>query len=166
MQRVQVIFVILAFLTGASRSQGAWGVDESEDVAVLTDKNFDGFIASHPLVFVKFYAPWCGHCKSMAPGYSELARHMKTATNSVPIAKLDGTVEKTVAGRFAIQGYPTLKLFKNGQPYDDAAPEAANYLKHTEVSVGVNLGVGPESSTVWTCDLSADYVRINADYRT
>lgn len=118
MQRVQVIFVILAFLTGASRSQGAWGVDESEDVAVLTDKNFDGFIASHPLVFVKFYAPWCGHCKSMAPGYSELARHMKTATNSVPIAKLDGTVEKTVAGRFAIQGYPTLKLFKNGQPIE------------------------------------------------
>jgi glutamate N-acetyltransferase/amino-acid N-acetyltransferase len=57
-------------------------------------------------------------------------------------------------------------LFKNGRPYDDAAPEAANYLKHTEVSVGVNLGVGPESSTVWTCDLSADYVRINAEYRT
>ena len=57
-------------------------------------------------------------------------------------------------------------LFKNGRPYDDAAPEAANYLAHTEVSVGVNLGVGPESSTVWTCDLSADYVRINAEYRT
>ena len=57
-------------------------------------------------------------------------------------------------------------LFKNGRPYDDAAPEAASYLKHAEVSVGVNLGVGPESSTVWTCDLSADYVRINAEYRT
>jgi SAM-dependent methyltransferase len=57
-------------------------------------------------------------------------------------------------------------LFKNGRPYDDAAPEAATYLQHAEVSVGVNLGVGPESATVWTCDLSADYVRINAEYRT
>ena len=57
-------------------------------------------------------------------------------------------------------------LFKNGRPYDDAAPEAAGYLKHSEISVGVNLGVGSASSTVWTCDLSADYVRINAEYRT
>ena len=57
-------------------------------------------------------------------------------------------------------------LFKHGRPHDEAAPEAAGYLKHPEVSVGVNLGVGSASSTVWTCDLSADYVRINAEYRT
>jgi glutamate N-acetyltransferase / amino-acid N-acetyltransferase len=57
-------------------------------------------------------------------------------------------------------------LFKDGRPYDDAAPEAANYLKNEELSVGVNLGVGTASSTVWTCDLSAEYVRINAEYRT
>jgi glutamate N-acetyltransferase/amino-acid N-acetyltransferase len=57
-------------------------------------------------------------------------------------------------------------LFKNGRPYDEAAPEAAGYLKHPEINVGVNLGMGSASSTVWTCDLSADYVRINAEYRT
>jgi glutamate N-acetyltransferase/amino-acid N-acetyltransferase len=57
-------------------------------------------------------------------------------------------------------------LFKDGRPYDDAAPEAASYLKHTDVVVTVGLGVGNASSTVWTCDLSAEYVRINADYRT
>jgi glutamate N-acetyltransferase / amino-acid N-acetyltransferase len=57
-------------------------------------------------------------------------------------------------------------LFKDGRPYDEAAPEAANYLKNDELTVGVNLGVGTASSTVWTCDLSADYVRINAEYRT
>jgi glutamate N-acetyltransferase/amino-acid N-acetyltransferase len=57
-------------------------------------------------------------------------------------------------------------LFKDGRPYDEAAPEAANYLKNTDVAVSVDLGAGSASSTVWTCDLSAEYVRINAEYRT
>ena len=60
---------------------------------------------------------------------------------------------------------PTL-LFKDGKPYDQNAPAAAEYLKGKEVVVGVDLGAGQASSTVWTCDLSAEYVRINADYRT
>jgi glutamate N-acetyltransferase / amino-acid N-acetyltransferase len=57
-------------------------------------------------------------------------------------------------------------LFKDGRPYDDAAPEAASYLKNTDIVITVGLGVGSASSTVWTCDLSAEYVRINAEYRT
>lgn len=60
-----------------------------------------------------------------------------------------------------------VQLFKDGRPYDDAAPEAAEYLKrNTDIAVGVELGAGTASATVWTCDLSADYVRINAEYRT
>jgi glutamate N-acetyltransferase / amino-acid N-acetyltransferase len=58
-------------------------------------------------------------------------------------------------------------LFKDGRPYDEAAPVAADYLKrNTEIAVGVELGAGRASATVWTCDLSAEYVRINAEYRT
>jgi glutamate N-acetyltransferase/amino-acid N-acetyltransferase len=60
----------------------------------------------------------------------------------------------------------TIVLFKDGRPHDEAAPEAADYLKGTDLTVGVNLGAGEAESTVWTCDLSAEYVRINADYRT
>jgi glutamate N-acetyltransferase/amino-acid N-acetyltransferase len=60
----------------------------------------------------------------------------------------------------------SIVLFKNGRPYDEAAPEAAAYLKNHEVAVIVDLGAGSASSTVWTCDLSAEYVRINAEYRT
>jgi glutamate N-acetyltransferase/amino-acid N-acetyltransferase len=60
----------------------------------------------------------------------------------------------------------TTELFRDGRPYDDAAPLAAAYLKGTEISVSIDLGAGRSASTVWTCDLSADYVRINADYRT
>jgi glutamate N-acetyltransferase/amino-acid N-acetyltransferase len=57
-------------------------------------------------------------------------------------------------------------LFKNGRPYDEGAPEAATYLQGKDLTVSVDLGAGSASSTVWTCDLSAEYVRINADYRT
>ena len=57
-------------------------------------------------------------------------------------------------------------LFKDGAPHDELAPAAAEYLKGKEIAVGVHLGAGASSSTVWTCDLSAEYVRINADYRT
>ena len=60
----------------------------------------------------------------------------------------------------------SIVLFKDGRPYDEAAPDAAAYLKGKDIEVSVGLGAGHASSTVWTCDLSADYVRINADYRT
>jgi glutamate N-acetyltransferase/amino-acid N-acetyltransferase len=60
----------------------------------------------------------------------------------------------------------SIVLFKDGRPYDEAAPQAAEYLQAKELNVGVNLGAGTAQSTVWTCDLSAEYVRINADYRT
>ena len=79
-----------------------------------------------------------------------------------------------VAGRAGVQfdlshaavTMGSIVLFKDGRPRDEAAPEAASYLLNDEVSVSVNLGVGLASSTVWTCDLSAEYVRINAEYRT
>src|SRR5262249_45816208 len=60
----------------------------------------------------------------------------------------------------------TITLFEDGKPHDEHAPAAAAYLKGKELTVGVHLGAGQASSTVWTCDLSAEYVRINADYRT
>ena len=58
-------------------------------------------------------------------------------------------------------------LFENGLPHDDAAPRAAEHLKGTEIQIEVSLGTGGHgSATIWTCDLSAEYVRINGEYRT
>ena len=68
-------------------------------------------------------------------------------------------------GRAAVSIGSTV-LFKNGRPHDECAAQAAAYMKGKDIAVGVNLGAGSASSTVWTCDLSAEYVRINADYRT
>ena len=58
-------------------------------------------------------------------------------------------------------------LFENGLPHDDAAPQAAEHLKGTDVRIDVSLGTGGGGrATIWTCDLSAEYVRINGEYRT
>jgi glutamate N-acetyltransferase/amino-acid N-acetyltransferase len=57
-------------------------------------------------------------------------------------------------------------LFENGRPHDDLAPVAAQHLKGKTIQIDVSLGSGPASATVWTCDLSAEYVRINGEYRT
>jgi glutamate N-acetyltransferase/amino-acid N-acetyltransferase len=60
-----------------------------------------------------------------------------------------------------------VELFKDGTPYDERAPEAAEYLKGKNIEVDVDLGTGGSgTSRMWTCDLSAEYVRINAEYRT
>ena len=60
----------------------------------------------------------------------------------------------------------SIVLFDHGKPHDECAPDAAAYLKGKDLAVSVDLGSGSSTATVWTCDLSAEYVRINADYRT
>jgi glutamate N-acetyltransferase/amino-acid N-acetyltransferase len=61
----------------------------------------------------------------------------------------------------------SLVLFENGRPFDELAPKAAAYLTGTNLAIEVNLGAGGAfSATMWTCDFSADYVKINAEYRT
>ena len=58
-------------------------------------------------------------------------------------------------------------LFVDGVPHDERAEDAAAVLSQSEISVAVDLGTGgAHAATMWTCDLSADYVRINAEYRT
>jgi glutamate N-acetyltransferase/amino-acid N-acetyltransferase len=60
-----------------------------------------------------------------------------------------------------------LVLFENGRPFDERAPQAADYLMGKDLQIEVGLGTGgSHRATVWTCDLSAEYVKINAEYRT
>lgn len=58
-------------------------------------------------------------------------------------------------------------LYENDTVHDDREPQAAEHLRGNEVEIEVDLGTGgSETALVWTCDFSAEYVRINADYRT
>jgi glutamate N-acetyltransferase/amino-acid N-acetyltransferase len=60
-----------------------------------------------------------------------------------------------------------LELFRDGVPHDELAADAADYLRGKNIAIEVDLGTGGSGEArMWSCDLSADYVRINADYRT
>ena len=60
-----------------------------------------------------------------------------------------------------------VELFSGGVPHDERSPQAAEYLKGDTLVVAVDMGTGGDgTSQMWTCDLSAEYVRINAEYRT
>lgn len=60
-----------------------------------------------------------------------------------------------------------VQVFVSGVPHDERADAAAEVMKNREITVAVDLGTGGNhAATMWTCDFSADYVRINAEYRT
>ncbi|XP_062510842.1 thioredoxin domain-containing protein 5-like [Corticium candelabrum] len=66
------------------------------------------------LTFVKFFAPWCGHCKRLAPVWEQLGQTVKDRQLAIRIAKLDCTAHSTICEEHHVHGYPTLVLFSNG----------------------------------------------------
>jgi protein disulfide-isomerase A1 len=85
-------------------------VATASDVVQLTGENFEDFVSENALVMAEFFAPWCGHCKALAPEYEAAATTLKES--GIPIAKIDCTEEEALCSEQKIQGYPTIKVFK------------------------------------------------------
>ena len=77
-------------------------------VRQLTDKNFDSVAKGKAPVLIEFYAPWCGHCKSLAPEYKKAAKALQ---GIVTLAAIDLDQYKSVGGPYGIRGFPTIKMF-------------------------------------------------------
>ncbi|EZG66962.1 thioredoxin domain protein [Gregarina niphandrodes] len=97
----------------------------------LTDVSFDHDtqVGTHGTTgpwFVKFYAPWCGHCRRMETAWNELADAL---TNEVNVASVDATKNKMLAERFKIAGYPTLIYFKDEKMYRHSGPRTLEALE-------------------------------------
>jgi protein disulfide-isomerase A6 len=85
-----------------------------QHIVVLTDQNFEKVVYDESKnVLVKFYAPWCGHCRRLAPEYEEVARAFKDE-DSVVIAKYDADMHKSFASIHGVSGYPTVRFFPSG----------------------------------------------------
>ncbi|XP_044047549.1 protein disulfide-isomerase A2 [Siniperca chuatsi] len=105
----------------APKKEKTTEIEEEEDVMVLHINNFARALSENQYLLVEFYAPWCGHCKQLEPLYAEAAGKLKTEEPALRLAKVDATEEKELAEEFDIVGFPTLKLFVNGdrkQPVD------------------------------------------------
>nr|XP_023648626.1 protein disulfide-isomerase A4 [Paramormyrops kingsleyae] len=93
-----------------------------EATMVLTKENFDEVVNNADIILVEFYAPWCGHCKRLAPEYENAAKELQRRTPPIPLAKVDATAESELASRFDVTGYPTIKIFRKGKPFEYNGP--------------------------------------------
>jgi len=98
--------------------------DGASDVLSLTSATFASSVNPEPLLLVEFFAPWCGHCKALAPHYEEAATALKE--KSIKLAKVDCVEEADLCQSHGVQGYPTLKVFRTGTPSDYTGPRKAD----------------------------------------
>ncbi|TVY71342.1 Protein disulfide-isomerase erp38 [Lachnellula suecica] len=115
--------LVLAGLATVSLAKGPSVPPNTYDKSAVLDlipDNFDKIAISGKPALVEFFAPWCGHCKTLAPIYEQLAQDFSFAKDKVAIAKVDADSEKSLGKRFGIQGFPTIKYFdgKSDKPED------------------------------------------------
>jgi protein disulfide-isomerase A6 len=106
------------FITAALAITGASAASAVKD---LLPDNFDDIVLnSGKPALVEFFAPWCGHCKTLAPIYEELASAFESQSDKVTIAKVDADAHKELGRKWGVQGFPTLKWFdgKSSTPED------------------------------------------------
>jgi len=115
------------------------------DVVTLTADNFQSLVLdSSDHWLVEFYAPWCGHCKNLAPEWEEAAQKL---SGQVKLGAVDATVHEALGQKYQIKGFPTIKLFaansKKAAPVDYTgardAPAIVEYALKTLDEAGVPL---------------------------
>ncbi|CAI0554434.1 unnamed protein product [Linum tenue] len=101
---------------------------EDGKVLVLDESNFDSAISTFDHIFVDFYAPWCGHCKRLAPELDKAAAIVAESKDAIVIAKIDAEKYRRLADKHDVDGYPTLKIFIHGVGMDYYGPRKADLL--------------------------------------
>ena len=111
-----------------------------ETVEILNDKNYTQFIKDHAdkHILLKLYAPWCGHCKSLAPEYERAASMIGSKKKTHILAELDATISEAAAAEFKVKSYPTIKYFHNGKVEDyDGERKADDIVRFLDKKAGV-----------------------------
>lgn len=117
--------VKILILVGILSSYGCL-YNSNSNVVQLTESNFNELVTkSNELWLIEFYAPWCGHCKNLAPEWEKAANVLK---GIVKVGAVDADQYKSLGGKFGIKGFPTIKWFglKKDSPKDYESGRTAN----------------------------------------
>ncbi|KAH9691223.1 protein disulfide isomerase-like 1-1 [Citrus sinensis] len=108
-----LVLTIACCMTAISAEENA---ESKEFVLTLDHSNFSDTVSKHNFIVVEFYAPWCGHCKKLAPEYEKAASELSSHDPPVVLAKVDANEEanKELASQYEIRGFPTIKILRNG----------------------------------------------------
>lgn len=131
MIRLSVISFIYILSVSSILSSSWVAADEfvrDGKVLELDESNFDKAISTFDYIFVDFYAPWCGHCKHLAPQLDKAASALFESKDSIVIAKVNADKYTRLASKYEIDGFPTLKIFMHGIPTEYRGPRQANLI--------------------------------------
>lgn len=107
--------ITMAFRLVLLALMGVYGAralyDAADDVLEVTDANFAAVKARESPLFLEFYAPWCGHCKQLAPKWKNVASELR---GKVIVAAVNCDENRETCGQFGIQGFPTIKFLSGG----------------------------------------------------
>lgn len=123
---VWVIWAFVSLLVSPVFSQGFY---QNSDVIELTPESFDDVVlGTNYTTVVEFYAPWCGHCNKFKGPYRKAAKILKDIVN-VAAVNCDLDVNKPLCGRYRIEGFPTVKVFRPPKYLEKRPPKSKKAVR-------------------------------------